>query len=402
MFRPDTLAHTALLAFLTSFGPLSVDLFLPSMPQIGETLRASPGAVQLTISLYLAGYAVGQIVYGPLSDRFGRRPVLLVSYVSFCAATMVCTLAPTIEVLIAARVAQALGVSGSLVVVRAIVRDLYEGALAGQKLSMMSMMMGFMPIVAPLIGGALLTAFGWRAGFLFQCAIGALAGILVWRFIPETHAPARIAVPAIVANYRLIAGSPMFLANLAIGSLAYSGLFAWIAGSSFVIQDITGLTPMQYAYCYAASCVGFMLGGMIATRLVMRLGLDRTAGVGAAALALAGTGMIAATAAAGVLLPLALTVSMGFYLCGLGLLLSQTVAAAMMPFPRQAGTASSLIGFAQQCAGAIMGALMSRTLETTAWPMTIGVAIAGGGALMLWLATRRLRLATQASKPETA
>ncbi len=390
MFRPDTLAHTALLAFLISFGPLSVDLYLPSMPEIGRALAATPGAVQLTISLYLVGFAIGQIVYGPVSDRVGRRPILIVAFLLYCAATVVCAVAPTIEVLIAARMAQALGVSGSLVVVRAVVRDLYEGARAGQQLSMMGMMMGFMPIIAPLVGGVLLTWFGWRAGFLFQFAVGALAAFLVWRFIPETYSPKKVAIRAVLANYRLIAASPVFLANLAIGALAYSGLFAWIAGSSFVMQGIAGLSPMQYAVSYAVSCVGFMVGGAIATRLVLRLGLDRTAGIGAASLALAGLGMTAGTAA-GAMLPITLTLSMDFYLCGLGLLLPQTVAAAMMPFPKQAGTASSLIGFAQQCAGAIMGTLIGSTLGATAWPMTIGVAIAGTGALVLWVVTRGLR-----------
>jgi DHA1 family bicyclomycin/chloramphenicol resistance-like MFS transporter len=157
------------------------------------------------------------------------------------------------------------------------------------------------------------------------------------------------------------------------------------------MQNLQGLSPLNYSLCYATSCAGFMVGGAVATRAVVRLGLDRTAGVGALILTLAGAGMIASTAY-GVALPVTMTISMSLYLCGMGLCLSQVVAAAMTPFPHSAGTASSLIGFVQQCSGALMGALVGGLLGTTPWPVAIGVAVAGSGSLILWLLTRRLRL----------
>jgi DHA1 family bicyclomycin/chloramphenicol resistance-like MFS transporter len=178
MLRPDTLALTALLAFLTSFGPLSVDLYLPSMPAIAAALAAPPAHVQLTISLYLVGFAIGQVVHGPISDRIGRKPIILLSFVLYCVATLICLVSTSITVLIAGRFLQALGVSGSIVAVRAVVRDLYEGVRAGRQLSSMGVLMGFAPIIAPLTGGVLQTAFGWRAGFVFLIAVGALAGYL--------------------------------------------------------------------------------------------------------------------------------------------------------------------------------------------------------------------------------
>ncbi len=152
-----------------------------------------------------------------------------------------------------------------------------------------------------------------------------------------------------------------------------------------------GLSPLTYSLYYAASCVGFMLGGAIATRAVVKLGLDRTAGIGALILTLARAGMVAGTLI-GHGLPITLTISMGLYLCGIGFLLSQVVAAALTPFPQSAGTASSLIGFSQQCSAAVMGAVVGNSLDATPWPMTLGVAVAGGGSLILWIATRRLRL----------
>src|SRR5262245_36306056 len=186
MLRPDTFALTALLAFLSSFGPLSVDLYLPSMPAIAAALAAPPAHVQLTISLYLIGFAIGQIIYGPLSDRVGRKPVIVMSFALYCVATLICLASSSIAVLVGGRFLQALGVSGAVVVVRAVVRDMYEGARAGHQLSAMGMLMGFAPIIAPLTGGVLQTAFGWRAGFLFLIAAGASAAVLAWRFLPET------------------------------------------------------------------------------------------------------------------------------------------------------------------------------------------------------------------------
>jgi MFS transporter, DHA1 family, multidrug resistance protein len=388
--RPDTLALTALLAFLTSFGPLSVDLYLPSMPEIGRALSASEPQVQLTLSLYLVGYAIGQLIYGPIADRLGRKPVLVAAFLIYCAGTVVCLASHTIELLIVGRLAQAIGASGGLIVTRAVVRDLYEGVRAGHQLSVMGMIMGFAPIVSPIIGGVLLTLAGWRAGFVFQLVVGALAALLTWRYLAETHRPTATPVTVILANYRKVASNPVLLANLAIGSLAYSALFAWIPGSPFVLQELRGLTPLQFALCYAVSCTGYMIGGFVATRLVMRIGLDRTAGLGAASLALAGAAAMVSVAI-DTALPITLTLSMVLCLAGMGLVLPQVMASGLTPFPRNAGTASSVMGFAHQCCGALMAIIVGNTLSTTAWPVAIGVAVAGGTALALWAATRGLR-----------
>jgi len=388
--RPDTFALTALLGFLTSFGPLSVDLYLPSLPEVGRSLAASEPTVQLTISLYLVGYAIGQILYGPVSDRFGRKPVLLAAFLIYCAGTIVCIGAPRIDWLIAGRIAQALGASGALIVTRAVVRDLYEGPRAGHQLSIMGVIMGFTPIIAPVVGGVLLTWSGWRAGFVFQLAVGLSAGTLVWRYLAETHRPSVVAFGAILASYKTVATNRVFLANLAIGALGYSALFAWISGSPFVLQGLRGLTPLGFSICYAISCTGYMIGSVIATRLVLRIGLDRTAGVGAAVLALSGACALASVAI-DTALPVTLTASLSLCLAAMGLLLPQVMAGALTPFPKSAGAASSVVGFAHQCAGALMSIIVGSTLGATAWPVAWGVAVAGGAALVLWAMTRRLR-----------
>jgi DHA1 family bicyclomycin/chloramphenicol resistance-like MFS transporter len=272
MLRPDSLAFTLLLSFLMSFGPLSIDLFLPSMPEIGRALGAPAAQLQLTISLYLVAFAIGQVIYGPLSDRVGRVPVLLAAFAIFCAASVLCRFAPNMEALVIGRVFQGLGASAAPVVVRAIVRDLHEGVHAGRQLSLMMTFTGLVPIAAPLLGGALLTFFGWRSGFVFQFAAGALAFFLVYRCVVRMPPPEASTLPVLIGQYRVIATSPIFLANLFIGCFAYAGMFAWIAGSPFVLQNLQGLSPFQFSICYAGSCAGFMVGGAIATRLVMRLG----------------------------------------------------------------------------------------------------------------------------------
>ncbi len=399
MLRPDSLAFTLLLSFLMSFGPLSIDLFLPSMPEIGRALGAPPAQLQLTISLYLVAFAVGQIVYGPLSDRVGRVPVLLAAFAIFCVASVLCWFAPSMETVVIGRILQGLGASAAPVVVRAMVRDLHEGVHAGRQLSLMMTFTALMPIAAPLTGGALLTFFGWRSGFVFQFLAGALAFFLVYRYVVRISPPAASTLPVLIGQYRVIGTSPIFLANLFIGCFAYAGLFAWISGSPFILQNLQGLTPFEFSICYAVSCAGFMAGGAVATRLVMRLGLDRTAGIGTAILTLAGVAMIICTAF-DLWLPLTLSATMALYLGGMAFVHSQVTAAGLTPFPKSAGVASALIGFAQQCSGAIMGVAVGNLLGATAWPMTIAIAVAGGGSLLVWALTRGIR--TALVKPATA
>jgi DHA1 family bicyclomycin/chloramphenicol resistance-like MFS transporter len=175
MLRPDTFALTALLALLTALGPLAVDMYLPSFPDIGRLLNASPATVQLTLSLYLVSYAIGQVIYGPLSDRFGRLPMMRIALAIYCVASLTCALAPSIELLLTARAFQALGSSGAIVLARAIVRDLYSGARAGRELSLMGAIMALAPVGAPMIGGVLQNTFGWRSHFILQIAFGLIA-----------------------------------------------------------------------------------------------------------------------------------------------------------------------------------------------------------------------------------
>jgi MFS transporter, DHA1 family, multidrug resistance protein len=396
MLRPGTFGLTLLLSLLTGLGPLTMDMYLPSLPAIGEALDASTVQVQLTISSYLIGFACGQIFYGPFSDRIGRRPVILAALVLYGVASIVCAIAQSIEVLIAVRFIQALGGAGCIVLARAAVRDLYSGVRAGRELSLMGSITAFAPIVAPAIGGVLQTAYGWRASFYLLVMFALIAGSAAALLLPETlrqRAPGPFSFAAMGALYRSVLVHRGFLANLGMLVAAFVGLFAWISGAPFVMQGLYGLTPVVFGATYAAGAAGYMIGAYAASRVVMRLGLDRTIGIGAVVMAAGGLAMAAAVA-----FHLAhvgwLVGTMTIYLAGMGLVLPQTQAGALTPFPDRAGTASSLLGFAQQSSAAITAATMGLYLGRSAWPVAGTIAVVGCLGLVIWALTRKVRAAS--------
>jgi DHA1 family bicyclomycin/chloramphenicol resistance-like MFS transporter len=391
--RPNPTALTALLALLTGIAPMSVDMYLASLPDIARSLAVSDAQVQLTLSFYLVGFAIGQVIWGPISDRHGRRPILLMAISVFVAASIVCTIAPSIEVLIAARFVQAIGGAGMTVLARAVVRDVYEGLAVAREFSRMTAVMALAPLIAPLLGGVLQTFFGWRANFIVLTAIGVSAALLVSLLLPETlrsRAPEPLSFGSIFRSYRTFVRDRTFLAYSGLLICAFGGLFAWISASAFVLQDLYGLTPFDFGLAFAVGSVGYLVGTWIAAHIVARVGLDRTLGLGCAVMAGGGAvGVLALmfgfTSATSLVLPVAV------FLAGLGLALPQAQAGALLPFADRAGAASSLVGFLQQTAGAVVGAIVVHLLGQSAWPLAGGVAIMGCGALALWVLTREMR-----------
>jgi MFS transporter, DHA1 family, multidrug resistance protein len=386
MLRPDTIAFTGLLALLVAFGPVATDLYVPSMPEIGRLLGAGTAAVQLTLSSYLIGFACGQIVYGPIADKYGRRPVLLFALVLFCTATAACGAAPSIEWLIAARILQALGASGAIVLARAIVRDCYAGDRAGRELSMMGAIMAVAPVLAPLVGSLVQTNFGWRANFGIVLGVGSIAFAIVWHSLPETlhySSTNRFSLGQTFRDYRALVRNRTLIAHTAIVATSYAGLFAWISGSPFVLQDLHGLSVSEFGLAFGLACIGAVIGAAIAAPLVMRIGLDLTIGLGAMALAGGGLAMAAAVAVAPQSV-LALVLSMTLYHAGLGLAMPQAIAGALTPFPDHAGAASSFVGFVQQVSAALIGTVVGHSLGLGAWPLAVAVGAMGCISFLLW------------------
>lgn len=394
MLRPGTFALTALLAALSAYGPLTTDMYLASMPDIARQLSATPAEVQFTISVYLVGLAVGQIFYGPVSDRYGRKPVMLGALVIYSLAGLACAVAMSVELLIAARVFQAMGAAGLLVLTRAVVRDLYTGARAGRELSVIAAGMALGPVLAPPFGGVLQTMFGWRSVFLALLLVGLLGIAAVAALLPETlrtRSAERFSLGAMLKSFVVLLRSPAYLAYLGLGTFSYSGLIIWITSTAFVLQDVYGLTPLRFGVYFAFGAVGYMSGSTFAARTVTRLGLDAIVGIGSVVLVIGAAAAMAAVA----FLPqmaIALAVAIAVYIAGLGMVLSQSIAGALSPFPERAGAASSLFGFFQQGIAAIGGAIIGLLMGHSAWPTVIMVGGFACLALVLWIATRRLRL----------
>jgi len=384
MLRPGTFALTLLLAALTALGPLSIDMYLPSLPDIGSALTAPTARVQLTISSYLIGFAAGQIIYGPLSDRYGRRPVLFAALAVYVAGAGICAGAQSIDPLIVARLLQGIGGSGSIVLARAIVRDLYSGVRAARELSLMGSISAFAPIVAPMIGGVLQTEFGWRASFILMGIAAIIAFAMASRLLPETlrqRSGESFSLAWLSKGYLSLLRHRSFVAYLAILTISYAGLFAWISGAAVVLEGIYGMSAVTFG-------VTFALGA--AARLVQRLGLDRMMGLGVMLLA-AGSFALAAIVAARITDGLWLIVAMAIYLAGLGLAMPQAMAGALTPFPDRAGMAASLLGLVQQTVAAAVAGVVGAYLGRSAWPVTGVVLAAGWVTLLVWAFTRRLR-----------
>jgi DHA1 family bicyclomycin/chloramphenicol resistance-like MFS transporter len=391
--KADTLAMTACLALLTALGPLSTDMYLPSLPAIAADLGTSVAGAQLTLSAFLVGFAVGQLVYGPVSDKVGRRPVLLAGLALFVGASIACTLAPSIEALVGARFVQALGASGPIVLARAMVRDLYEGARAGRELSRMGTIMGVVPAAAPVLGGVLHDAFGWRANFAATVVFGLMIAGVVGLALPETirtRSPGPLSFMGVIRGFAFLLRHPGYRVYVGLSSLAYSGLFAFISGSSFVLQGHYGLSELAFAFSFATMVVGFIGGTLLAQRLVPRRGLDGTIGAGTACLAAGGILMLL-LAALRVPSSLAVTLPMAVYACGVGLTMPQSMAAAMTPFPERAGAASSLLGICQMTFAALVGVALGQALGSSALPLPAMVAGLGVLALALFSGTKAVR-----------
>jgi DHA1 family bicyclomycin/chloramphenicol resistance-like MFS transporter len=386
---------TAVLGLLSGIGPMSTDMYLPSLPDLVRALGGTTAQGQLTISGYLIGFACGQLIYGPLSDRFGRKPILILAVSVYCISSLLCAMAWSIDLLIAARVLQALGGCGAIVLSRAIIRDLYEGARAGREMSILAMVMGVTPILAPIVGGVLHSYFGWRANFVVQLLAGLEGIALVIWYLPETlreRSPQGMWVGTMLHSYAVIFRNLSFLAHCSIIVFAYSGLFAWISVAAFVLQDIYKLTPVSFSIVFSVGAAGFITGTTLASRIVVRLGLGRVIGLGCLSMTVGGTIMVLFVA-----LHLdnawSLTVPFCLYLIGLGLVLPQATAASLMPFPERAGTASSVVGFVQQAGAAACGIWVGHAMRDSAWPMVIAIFGMGVAALLTWIFTRRIRAA---------
>ncbi len=379
MSRPNGLVVTALLTALVALGPMSTDLYLPSLPGLLRHFDADIAEVQLTLSVFLVGLAVGQLVYGPLSDRFGRRPVLLAGLILYVVASAICALAPGVPTLIAARLLQATGACAGPVVCRAVVRDVHGREGAARILSYMGAAMALAPALGPILGGFVEAWLGWRANFAILCIYGAVGLALTAAILPET-APHRGesggGLDAALRGYLGLLGQRVYIGFVLCCALAYGGIFSFISGSSFVFVDIIGLAPQLYGVCFGAIVLGYILGTLVGGRLTRRIGVERLVRTGGLISAVGGLALLLSVWTTGASVPGILLPTV-IYMVGTGLVLPNAMAGAIGPFPRMAGTAAALLGFVQMGLAAAGGVAIGHLANGTAIPMAAGIALAG-------------------------
>lgn len=344
----------ALLTTLVALGPMTISFYVPSMPSIAETLNASIGAVQATMTTYLIGFALAQLVYGPLSDRFGRRPILTVGLLVYLAASVLCTFATSIEQLQAMRMLQGFGACCGPILGRAIVRDLFEGAAMARAFAIIGAAVAVGPAVAPMMGGLVQEAFGWQANFLAVAILGSIVLTLVLIFLGESNLTLNMnaARPrAVLRNYFALVTNRTFMGYVLVGALIFSGVFAYHVTSAFLFIAELGLRPSQFALIALITVPAYVSGNFLSGRLRMK---------GLKGRQLIGCGIICSLTGAAVVGILADELSLArvlapmlFYFFGFGMVLPQVIAGALQPFPRIAGSASASMGCIQMFSGAV-------------------------------------------------
>lgn len=379
-------ALIALLGMLVAFGPLAIDLYLPALPAIAAALGAPAAAVQSSITVFLAGFALGMLFYGPLSDRYGRRPVLLAGIVLFVIASAGCLLASTSGELIAARFVQALGGGAASVLARAVARDVFSPTEAIRKLSLMAMITSLAPLVAPVAGSALLAAFGWRGTFASLLAWGVLALAVVWHHLPESlpiERRSRQPLLQVFGVYGRLLGDRAALGLVGAGGMSFAAMFAYITASPFYFIELHGFTPFAYSLVFAANALGIFFANFANNRLVKQRGPVALAGIGSM-LALAAAASLPLTVGlpttAPVIASLFVVVSMT------GLLGANCVGLLMARYPNNAGAAAALFGAAQFGLGMLASASVNLQHDGSgrpmAWAITIASALSVAGYLL--------------------
>lgn len=350
-----------LLTALAALGMLSTNIYLPALPVIGAALNADADTVRLTLTVYLAVFAVCQLIAGPLSDRYGRRPVLGFGLALFLAATLLCAAAQNIQMLIFGRALQAVGACAASVIGRAMARDLFDGASLGRALGLIMTGVAVAPGFGPLLGGLLQEGFGWRMPFYAVAVAGLVVFVITFVRLGETR-PADAPRPDIrgaFASYASLLNSPAFLLPGLATTAALGALFAFFAGAPGLFIESYGQSPTEFGLTSSATVFAVFAGGWCAPKLMRRFGASHATRFGFLMLSLGGALLWAQTTALPGLWPAILATMV--FLFGIGIVNPLTVAAALQPFPQRAGAAAALIG-ALQMAGATVGAALVNLL----------------------------------------
>lgn len=384
------LAARLTLVALVGFAAMSTDMYLSGIPQMTRELGAGVPEGQLTLSLFMLGFALGQLVFGPLSDHFGRKPVATVGITLYTFAALACALAPDMSVLLLARTVQGFAAAAGPVIARAIVRDRLQGVEAARVMSQLAATMALIPLLAPVLGSWLLYVLDWRAQFLLLMlfGLGTLAGLRRLEESCPSIGVAPLGFGRVLAQFGTCLTRRSFLGFLLCGGAAFAAAFTWISSASWVVIELLGVPAQHFGYTFMLTVSGYMGGAFLSARLVARIGLQRTLLAGVAISLLGSLAMLALAASGSVmLLPVLGAVVLSFL--GSGLSLSNAQMGAISEFPMSAGGASAVFGFFQNVLGAsagwVVGHAYAGTLMPTALTMLVASLLACTGyGLLFW------------------
>lgn len=394
--RPGPGFRLMLICFV-GIGPVSTDLYLPALPLIAQDLGTGPEMVQATLGVFVGGFAVAQLLYGPLADRFGRRPVIFGALLLYCAATLACALAPSIESLLVARFVQALGGCAGPVVGRAIVRDLFQPREAAAMLGYLASAMALAPMLAPFLGGYLAGWFGWEATFLALLVFGVAITLAVWRALPETKPAGTVAIGlgGLFFQYGRLLQDRLFLGCSLAAGAGFGMLFTWISNSSFLLIDYYGQPVEGFAWFFAVCAGAFVLGALTAARMGKRYGIAAVLRTSMTGIVLGST-LLAGLWAADTLTAWRVTLCFAVIFALTGGIIPTGTAGALVPYPMMAGTASALAGALTMSMGVIANVLSALILTdgpgSTVW-VAVMFATIGFAAVFLVVGHTHKKLA---------
>jgi DHA1 family bicyclomycin/chloramphenicol resistance-like MFS transporter len=379
-----------ILSFVSAFGPLATDMYLPAFAQMSQSFQVDSARIQTTLTTFFLGMAAGQLLYGPVLDRWGRRGPLLAGISIFVLATIGCLLAPDIESFSFFRVFQAIGGCAGMIVARAIVSDLFTPLETARTLSLLMMVVTLAPAAAPVVGGWLLALAGWHAIFWALLIYGLTCLLVTWWALPETMPVAKrqpMSVRSIASTYASLLRSPAFHTPALVGGLGMASLFAYITASSFVLIERFGLTEQQYGLVFGMNALGIMLASQVNRSLLRRWSVAKVLTAGLTLNLLAGACVFAAVATGA---PLAMfAVALWFSVASIALVGSNAAALAMGASGGRAGSGSALVGATQFIVATVFSAVVSATHNGTAYPMASAMVAAPAIATALWLLRRR-------------
>jgi MFS transporter, DHA1 family, multidrug resistance protein len=401
--KSDFLKNAITLGLIVAVGPFAIDMYLPALPTIAADLNASTAATQMTLMVFFITFGVAQIAFGPISDMVGRKKPLYFGLAVFAIGGIGAGLSPSIEWLIFFRFIQGIGAAACMVVPRAVIRDLHTGIEATRLMSTIMLVFSVSPILAPLIGSAIIVPFGWRAVFVAVTIVAILGFALVTFALPETLRPenrVRVGLGSVLSGFGTLFRDPRFLGLTFIGGLGMASFFAFLATSSFVYIDHYGLTPTQYSLAFSVNAIGFIGASQFAAKLAGRYGFSRVIMTAVSAYAAIILVLFAVTAA-GVDDLATLMVGLFAAFAFLGLVIPSTMVLSLEEHGPIAGMASALGGTLQFLTGAVMITIASLVFDGTSLPMVTIIAVCAAGAFALAVLTLRRRESV-AEAPEPA